>query len=164
MLQFSSSIQEGIRMHRFIDEFMDNHTEVKKAKHRLYPHYGKYAAVIIDMYYDHILARNWSVFSPLNLDSFTTAAYKMLHSRRSIMPERSLATLDHMSTHDWLSGYAQMGGMQRAFIGLSRRARFDSKMENATLHLEEDYEKLKEEFKRYMPELMQELQVQFGPY
>ena len=151
-------------MHRFIDEYMDNHTEVKKAKQRLYPHYGKYAAVIIDMYYDHILARNWSDFSPLKLNTFTTAAYKMLHSRRPIMPKRSLPTLDHMSANDWLSGYAQIHGMQKAFNGLSRRAKFDSKMEKATLQLEEDYEQLREEFHRYLPELMQELQLKFGPF
>lgn len=164
MEKLPEKIQEGVRMHRFIDGFMDNHVQVVKAKKRLYPFYGKYAAVIIDMYYDHILASNWKDFSPLSLDSFAHASYKMLQSRRSVLPERSLATLDHMQAYNWLGSYAQLEGMQKAFNGLSRRARFDSKMEQATQQLEEDYALLKKEFLIYLPELLSALQKQFGPF
>ena len=67
LLNYSESVQKGIEMHRAIDTFTDEHAVVMKSKKRLFPVYHKYAAVIVDMFYDHILAKNWEEYSPISL-------------------------------------------------------------------------------------------------
>lgn len=153
--KFSKGIQKGIMMHRAIDEFTDKHSVVKQSKERLYPKYHKYASVLVDMFYDHILAKNWSDYSPISLESFTQSAYKMLASQRSVFPRSAKRMYDHMSTHDWLLGYAGLEGMQRALNGLAYRAKFDSKMDEAVFDLERDYELYKADFQAFFPDLQE---------
>lgn len=151
---FSKPIQNGILMHRSIDEFTDKHHIVKKSKERLYEKYHKYAPVIVDMFYDHILAKNWEDYSPIPLKSFCSNAYMLLKSRYPLFPKSAQKMYDHMSEHDWLFNYSSMEGMQKALNGLSQRARFDSHMNEATHDLQRDYEHYKEEFNLFFPELL----------
>ncbi|MBL4708750.1 MAG: DUF479 domain-containing protein [Flavobacteriales bacterium] len=153
--QFSEEVQEGIRMHRAIDHFTDHHPIVIQSKERLYPKYHKYAAVIVDMFYDHILAKNWKDYSPIPLKSFTQSAYKMLKAQEASFNERSIKTLNHMSTHDWLSNYANLEGMKKAMNGLSHRASFVSKMEESVDDLERDFLLYEAEFKSFFKELFE---------
>jgi len=158
---FSEGIQKGIQMHRFIDSYTDSHPEVMKGKQRLYAKYSKYAAVIIDMYYDHILAKNWSVYSPINLASFANSCYKILNSRLDQMPERSQMVLHYMEKQDWLNAYASMEGMNKAFRGLASRAKFDSKMETAMEDLESQMESFQSEFEVFFPNILSAVDSQF---
>ena len=102
---FSEGVQDGILMHRAIDHFTDTHPIVRKSKERLFPKYSHYSAVLVDMFYDHILAKNWSTYSPISLKSFSESAYRVLKSRTTEMPERSVLILDYMSRQDWLTSY-----------------------------------------------------------
>lgn len=151
---YTEAIQKGILMHRFIDEYTDNHQVVKESKKRLYQKYHKYAPVIIDMFYDHILAKNWADYSPIPLKSFCTNAYLILKSRYAIFPKSAQRMYDHMSVHDWLFNYSHLDGMQKALNGLSQRARFDSNMHQATDDLNHDYELYKADFNAFFPDLL----------
>ncbi len=153
VLDFPIGIQEGIQMHRDIDSFTDQHEIVQQSKERLYPKYHKYAAVLVDMFYDHVLAKEWASYSPLRLSSFTQACYLALAKQREIYPESVQRMYDHMSTHDWLNSYANLDGMQRALSGLAHRASFDSKMDEAIVDLERDYDLYKNEFELFFPKL-----------
>ncbi len=136
---FSEGVQDGILMHRAIDHFTDTHPIVRKSKERLFPKYSHYSAVLVDMFYDHILAKNWSTYSPISLKSFSESAYRVLKSRTTEMPERSVLILDYMSRQDWLTSYGTIEGMGKALNGISRRATFKSKMEEAIVDLERDF-------------------------
>ena len=57
--QFGHEIAKGIELHRAIDEFTDKHPIVKLSKVRLREKYRHYAPVIVDIFYDHYLAKNW---------------------------------------------------------------------------------------------------------
>ncbi len=152
---FCPEIQSGIKMHRAIDEFTDKHPVVLKSKERLYPKYHKYAAVIVDMFYDHVLAKNWSDYSPISLEIFASNVYRILGAHESILPERSIIILNYMSKQDWLSNYANLNGMKRALKGLSIRAKFDSKMDESILDLERDYRLYESEFNVFFKELFE---------
>ena len=56
----SSEIQQGIKLHREIDTFTDAHKITRISKRRLHKRYGLFAGIIIDIFYDHYLAKNWS--------------------------------------------------------------------------------------------------------
>src|SRR4051812_44429809 len=76
--QFPSGIARGIRLHRAIDEFTDSHPIVKKSKDRLRPAYRHYAPVIVDVFYDHFLARNWTRYSDTALADYAEQTYDLV--------------------------------------------------------------------------------------
>ena len=152
--EFPEKIRKGILLHRKIDTFTDSHPVVMQSKIRLRPKYRHYAPVIVDMYYDHFLARDWSNYSSQGLKDFTTAFYKMAWDNAALLPSRVLNLLKHMSSTDWLFHYKEIEGLSRALTGMARRTSFDSGMENATQDLVKDYDLYLEEFNQFFPELI----------
>ena len=152
---YSEEIRNGIMMHRAIDHFTDKHPLVKNSKSRLFPKYRHYAAVLVDMFYDHILAKNWETYSPISLESFSKSAYFVLKSRTSEMPHRSVIILDYMSKQDWLTSYGRIEGMTKALTGIAHRAKFNSKMEEAAIDLERDFKLYEAEFTPFFKELFE---------
>ncbi len=153
--EFSSEIQRGIQMHRGIDEFTDKHPVVIECKERLYPKYHKYASVLIDMFFDHVLAKNWQKYSPISLASFTKSAYQMLGTKQNIYPNSVKLMYDHMSKYDWLNSYASINGMGKALNGLANRASFESKMEESIVDLKQDFSFYESNFEAFFPELIE---------
>ena len=152
--KYEKDIQRGIILHRAIDTFTDKHPVFRQSAKRLRPQYGLYSRVIVDIYYDHFLARNWDDYSSIDLTDFVQSAYKMLVRNYLILPGRSKRILPFMIAQNWLAGYASMQDLQRVFNGMSRRTGYKSGMENAVESLKNDYTKYAEEFKRFFPEII----------
>ena len=149
--RFTPEIQRGIRLHRAIDSFTDNHEITKQSRQRLYTEYRHYSGVIIDIYYDHFLAKNWSQYHHLDLKDFTIEVYKTLDEYREILPQKVVYMLQYMVPQNWLLNYAHYDGIERVLTGMSRRTRFDSRMELAINELKEHNELFEEEFTAFFP-------------
>ena len=76
---YNPTIQKGILIHRQIDTFTDANETVRISKRRLHERYGHYDGIIIDLFYDHFLAKNWSTYSEIPLDVYAQHFYKLLH-------------------------------------------------------------------------------------
>jgi len=148
-------IQKGIALHRHIDYFTDQHAVVAQSKGRVREQFGKYAPVIVDVFYDHFLAARWEAYHPEPLTTFSQNAYRMLQAHEQHLPRGARHMLPYMIRHDWLTGYAVIPGLQRVMEGMSRRSRFDSGMEKAPDFLAEHYDQFGDEFERFFPELQQ---------
>ena len=68
--RYDDEIRKGILLHRAIDHFTDTHEIVKKSKDRLRGNFRHYAPVIVDVFYDHILAREWKKYAQEDLNDF----------------------------------------------------------------------------------------------
>lgn len=152
-LEFPEEIRKGIFLHREIDTFTDQHPVVLQSKVRLRERYRHYAPVIVDIYYDHFLARHWDSFHQQELKSYTLSAYKNIQSFDPILPEKVKFMLTYMIRDNWLFHYQYLEGIERVMQGMSRRTSFESGMENAVYDLEKDYEKYEEEFLQFFPDL-----------
>lgn len=151
---YTPAVANGIRLHRLIDTFTDTHEVVGETKARLRPKYKKFAPVIADMYYDHFLASRFERFGKESLQVYTQWVYAIIQRSFDLLPERMQHIFPHMMQHDWLSGYAQLEGLNRALTGMSRRASFVSGMETAALELQENYSLYAAEFEDFFPELI----------
>ena len=47
------TVQKGVYLHRFIDQYTDNHPVVRDLNKMLVPHFAKYAPVVSDIYFDY---------------------------------------------------------------------------------------------------------------
>ncbi len=150
---YNEGIIKGIKLHRLIDAFTDSHPVVEESKKRLRPHFHKYAPVIVDIFYDHFLAKNWNVYHEQPLEEYVNDVYSLMKNNLTILPDKTKNMLPHMIQHDWLLGYGQLEGINRVLTGMSRRAKFESKMEEAAAFLEKDYFLYEKEFQEFFPQL-----------
>lgn len=157
--QYDGEVRDGIRLHRMIDEFTDSHPIVEKSKARLRPDFRKYAPVIVDLYYDHFLARDWEMFHHRPLSDYAAEMYALLRQNEHILPQRTIHMLGYMEPQNWLVKYASVEGLQRALTGLARRTTFESNMENAHLFLQDNYQSFEEEFNDFFPDLRSFVQI-----
>lgn len=151
--QFEASIAKGIELHRGIDEFTDKHPVVKQSKIRLREKYRHYAPVIVDIFYDHYLAKNWELYHKTFLPDFAEQTYKMILSREAILPEKVKWMMPYMIKQDWLTNYARIEGIARVLNGMSRRTPYESKMHEAVDDLQKHYAEFEKEFFEFFPEL-----------
>jgi len=156
LTNYSPEIQKGVVLHRAIDEFTDHHPVVRLSTNRLQPVFHKYSGVITDIYYDHFLAKYWNDYTDLDLSTFVSRVYKLLIMRYTILPPRSKRILPWMIAQNWLVGYANLNDLQRVFNGMSRRARFDSGMDQSVGFLKIHYDEFLVDFRLFFPDLMKE--------
>ncbi|MDP2424335.1 MAG: ACP phosphodiesterase [Bacteroidales bacterium] len=155
--RYSAGILNGITLHRLIDEFTDTHPVVRQSADRLKPSYARYSVVIVDMFYDHLLAKHWCEFSSVPLKKFTRHIYLVMMKHYRILPAKTKRILPFMVADDWMAGYAKPNGLKLALKGMARRTRFESGMDKAVGDLQKDYGLYLEEFRLFFPDLQRKV-------
>lgn len=153
ILKFNAKVQRGIHLHRAIDQFTDSHPTVQEAVRLLQEYFRKYAPVVLDIYFDHFLARNWQKFSDENLNSFVWNVYRTMIFQFDQLPPRSRRILPWMIAQNWLAGYGNYDQLDSVFKGMARRTSFNSGMENAIKVLKTNELVLQQYFHDFFPEL-----------
>lgn len=151
---FHQGIVDGIMLHRKIDTFTDTHPIVDQSKNRLRNKYRLYAGVVVDMFYDHYLAKNWNDYSRYSLTRFVKEAYHILLKNYFLLPVRAKNMLPYMVSSNWLVNYASLDSMEQIFEGMAMRTPFKSGMESAVDDLRLYYGDFENEFRTFFPELV----------
>ena len=128
--------------------------KISEGKKILSPYFAKYNSVVMDIYMDHFLAKDWLRYSNAPLAAYSETIYKILTSHKEILPERIQEMLPYMIKQDWLTNYAYFHGMEQIFKGMSRRASFVSHMEDATDILKLHYQAIQDCFDQFFPDLV----------
>ena len=146
-------IQKGILLHREIDTFTDAHPIPKKSSKRLHKNYCHYSRVIVDIFYDHFLAKSWERYSETPLDIFVENFYDLLEHNYTILPDGVKRMMPYMITDNWIFNYSKMEGIGKVLNGMNRRTKNKSKLNFAILDLEEHYDTFEKEFTDFFEEL-----------
>lgn len=152
-MKYPPAIQTGILLHRKIDWFTDSHPIVRMSTSRLHANYSHYASVIVDILYDHFLAKNWRDYCNVPLEDYTEAFYDSLGKNYDILPIRIKKLMPYMIADNWLLSYASIEGISRVLDGMNRRTKFVSGMNKAVNELQEYYTEFESEFRAYFEEL-----------
>lgn len=151
---FPDKIQDGIILHRALDTYTDKHPTVRESTHRLFDPYGHYSSVIIDILYDHFLAKNWSDYSNIPLYDYTQDFYNLLKENYEILPIKVQQFLPYMIQDNWLYSYATIEGIGKILYQMDQRTKNRSKMQFATKELQLYYPLFEDEFKRFFKEII----------
>jgi len=151
--KFPKGIQTGILLHRHIDTFTDAHITVRQSTKRLHKNYSHYSGVIVDILYDHFLAKNWKIYCDTPLDIYIDDFYNTLEDNFSILPTRVQKMMPYMIANNWLLSYASIDGITKVLEGMNRRTKNRSKMNLAVNELEEFYEEFEIEFTLFFKDL-----------
>ena len=104
----------GIHLHRAIDGFTDNHPAVVAARAMFEPPYRRYAGILLDMWFDHCLARDFARWSPVPLEAFSDGVRALLHRRDALLPDDLRRFRGYMEAHGLPAGYADRTEIGRA--------------------------------------------------
>ncbi|MCG8858737.1 DUF479 domain-containing protein [Tenacibaculum finnmarkense] len=150
---FNPQIQNGILLHRQIDTYTDAHKIVRKSKRRLHERYRHYDGVIIDIFFDHFLAKNWAIYSEIPLDIYVNSVYQLLEENKQILPEKTQKLLPNMIQYNWLYNYQFTNGIQEVLNGINKRTQGKSQMNMASEDLENHYRLFEEDFTLFFEDL-----------
>lgn len=150
---FHQEIQNGIKLHREIDTFTDVHKITRKSKRRLNKRYGLYAGIIIDIFYDHYLAKNWNDYSAIPLDVYVNSIYDLLQNQKEILPEKTIHLLPFMIEYNWLYNYQFKEGIESVLKGMNRRTKNKGQMDLAIEDLKELDKEFEQDFRIFFDDL-----------
>jgi acyl carrier protein phosphodiesterase len=150
---YPDEVQKGIILHRAIDTFTDAHPIFRESTKKLHSRYHHYAGVIVDVFYDHFLAKNWSSYSNENLEEYIERFYQSLKDNTAILSPRTAGFMAIMFRENWLLSYQTVEGITGILTQMDRRTKNQSKMRFATEELQEFYIEFEKEFTAFFEAL-----------
>ena len=152
-LDYPDELRKGILLHRYIDTFTDAHTIYRKSKHRLHEKYGHYSGVIMDIVYDHYLAKNWTTYSDVPLHEYAAAFYQLLQDNYDLLTEKTQKMIPYMIERNWLVSYASLEGLETILFQMDYRTKHRVNMQEAIVEVKQFYTEFEEEFTLFFEEL-----------
>ncbi len=152
--KFSEGVRAGIMEHRRIDAFTDTHPNVAAIRRIIAVEHGHYSRVIADMFFDHLLATEWTTYAKEPLPVFLRLTYAALDPLIESMPGRLRYLYPIMRDEGWLPSYASIDGIWIALFNMSRRFSRQPRLELATPLLIHAREELLHHFGRFMPDVI----------
>lgn len=152
---FSKEIQQGIFLHREIDTFTDAHPIVRKSKRRLHERYRHYDGVIVDIFYDYFLAKNWANYSKIPLKIYTQSVYDLFDKIKKDLPIKSQQFIKYMIEYDILYNYKFEEGIAKVLNGMNNRTKGKSQMNLAIEDLKELRHELEADFTTFFKDLVE---------
>lgn len=151
--RYPPGIAQGLILHRQIDAFTDAHARVRASRLRVSAPRRRVAGILVDLFYDHFLARHWSQYSDQDLHTFAQRVYQLLAARMDILPDRLREMADRMRAHDMLTSYRRVENIHIAVDRISLRLKRSNRMAGAAEELEANYGGFEADFRAFFPEL-----------
>jgi acyl carrier protein phosphodiesterase len=152
-LDYPDELRKGILLHRYIDTFTDAHPIYRKSKHRLHEKYGHYSGVIMDIVYDHYLAKNWATYSDVALEEYAATFYELLKDNYDILTEKTQKMIPYMIARNWLVSYATLEGLEMILFQMDYRTKHRANMQEAIVEIQLFNKEFEEEFTQFFKEL-----------
>lgn len=153
---YPTIIQDGMTLHRAIDDFTDHHPATHAAKQFFKADYRLYAGAFVDVLYDHFLANDTREFKDeAALNIFCTATYKNLELNELLLPVKFQQMMPYMRSQNWLYNYRFKTGIEKGFGGLVKRAAYLSESVIAFDIFNKNYDALHICYDNFFPDLKQ---------
>ncbi len=152
---YSGQMAEGILFHRKIDTFADNHAMTAASRRLFKPERRRTAGIVLDICYDHFLAKNWARYADIELAAFIARIYDLLQLHLEDLPERFRSIFPRMRAQNWLASYDSLDGVQLALTRISRRLSGGIRLEEAMPDIVANYAALAANFSAFFPDLIE---------
>ncbi|MBA4743080.1 MAG: DUF479 domain-containing protein [Azoarcus sp.] len=147
-----ADVAEGVRLHRAIDTFADSHPAFIASRARVPASRRRVAGILVDMFYDHFLARHWREFHDWPLEDFTAGTYRLMADHGAILPPRLATLLPAMAGDDWFASYRDAESVAYALDRMARRLSRPGLLTGSGAVLFEDYAGFEADFHVFLPD------------
>lgn len=110
---YPPEIRKGILLHRQIDSFMDEHPLSHASSELFRARYTRFSRVIIDVVYDHYLAKNWDKYSDQSLHDFVNEVHKLFITNYFILPPQVRQFLPFLIRSRRMENYQHLSGIEK---------------------------------------------------
>jgi len=159
---YPEKVQKGIILHRAIDSFTDKHNSTHECIKILRPGYGRYAGVVVDIVFDHILANEWEKYSKYDLKAFTRSFYFQMIRKYKMLPETVRKFLPFMIHSNRLYSYRTLDGFSRALEIMSSVTSLPNNTKFAVEAVEQNYDLFSAHFNKFFPEMKAFVLKEYG--
>lgn len=154
-MRYSDGVQAGILLHRHIDTFTDTHPVFRESAGFFRDGYRRYAGVVNDIIYDHLLAVHWNKYSNEPLKQFVNKVHLILMRHYFVLPPRVKQFLPFLIKSRRLENYQYFEGVERTLSIMSANSSLPDHTSFALRRLEKHYEELSEQFKLFMTDIIE---------
>lgn len=152
---YDKEIQIGVLLHRNIDFFTDNHPIYRKSKHRLHGDFGHYSGVIMDIFYDHFLAKNWNTYHSTPLENYIQNFYNLLKNNYNILTPNFQNSYPYMLKYNWILQYESIAGLELILKQMDIKTNQKVNMPKSISNLLKDYVVFENEFTLFFKEIIE---------
>lgn len=149
-----AGVARGLRLHRAIDVFTDAHPQVTALRQGIAAPFRRYAGILLDVWFDHLLARDFARWSPQPLAAFSTALLALLQRRRTELPAAMRGFVTYMQHNGLPAAYADAAMVSRALAGVGTRLSRPNPLHAALPVLQDQSDRLQAGFDAFFPELV----------
>lgn len=156
---FSREIRRGILLHRKIDHYTDTHPITQACKKYFSKEFGLHAGIVVDIMYDHFLAKNWTNYHEQSFAHFSQSTYRYLERKIWVMPKKMQFMTPYFIESDWLNLYSSLQGIHRVLHGMSLRTSVPSKANYAKTIIEHNFTVLEQNFIIFFADLQENTRI-----
>lgn len=118
--QLAPDVLRGVMLHRAVDGFTDRNPITLRSISRIAKEFGWFGGIVIDIYYDHILARDWLTYTDEPLSDFAARSYQVLEDRHGTLPGDARDFIRKFIDQDRLNRYATLDGIEDTLARVSQ--------------------------------------------
>jgi acyl carrier protein phosphodiesterase len=148
-----ADLARGVALHRAIDNYAETHPAFCRSRSRVSRPRKRYSGILVDIFYDHLLARDWENVHHRPLHDYCANVYGMIEARMDELPPDAHHALRLMASQDWLSSYATMDGIADVMRRMARRVRHPEMMEHSEQELLEHFEGFSEDYREWLADI-----------
>lgn len=156
------AVQAGVWRHRAIDRFTDAAAEIQQAKAMFSRERRRFAPVILDVLFDHLLIRHWPTLDTRALTPLCQDIYQQLEQQQGLMPTAMAKTVRAIVQQDWFGSYQQLENIGMALDRIATRIRFDNHFAGSIAEINQHLPELDALFLQFYPQLQAYVR-QLGP-
>lgn len=152
-MEYPENIQKGILLHRFIDSYTDDHPAFRNSTSKLHADFSHFSGVLVDIFYDHFLAKNWKTFHPTPLDVFAQEFYTYMQKRYDLMTPTMQYIFPYMKDNNWLLRYSTLEGIEKTLSEMGSRIGREYQLEKSVINLDKEYDSFKQDFEIFFADI-----------
>lgn len=151
---YEGEILKWIKIHRKIDAYTDAHSVFRSSKRLISKERRRFAGIIVDISFDHYLAKNWHEYSNETFPQYVNKIYSILQKNKSILPERLIGILPRLVSENWFDMYKSIEGIDYVFNRMSKRVKRENSLAGSVVEITQNYSELEDNFFCFFPEVI----------
>lgn len=129
--RWPAAVAAGVRLHRKIDVYTDSHPQVAAARTLFEPPWRRYAGILLDVYFDHVLARDWQRHGYGSLHAFSARIAALLGDHEDWLPAGLNRFAGYFRAHGLFATYARRDVIEQVLAGIGGRLRHANRLAEA---------------------------------
>jgi acyl carrier protein phosphodiesterase len=150
---WSAGVRAGVVLHRNMDVFTDSHPVVAAARASFDPPWRRYAGILIDVYFDHALARDWAQLADPPLAALSQRTLALLEQNAAWLPPALNRFAGYFRAHGLFAAYARRATIENVLVGIGTRLRHANRLAESAPVLWQHAAALDAAFARFFPDL-----------